>query len=726
MAATASETRFMFFESPISDETVQIVSFRGTESLGRPFEFVVELLSEKPVRAADIVDQDATVTLFQGNNRPRFFSGRVFTFEALEQRGRLHRTRLTMRPWAFLLTREHDCRTFHPAAAFPLHQNDTAPSIIQEVWRSHGFSMFRSKLSPAFPKRELTVQYRESTFDFLQRLMEEEGIYYFFDHSRGRHDLVLCDSRGNHDPFPGAETVRWLPSGSGTTNDEHLSDWAGVKEFSATSAVLADFDFTKPRTPLQASGVDPLEFSQRFEFFDYPGKFAEQADGERLARIRAEELAQGTQRFVTTGSSRSLAPGFVFRLTGPTRPDQRDTYLVVSATYEAHNDIGDSGQTDASRVAFSCRAVVQSLAKQFRPARVTPRPVIAGPQTAVVCGKPGEEIETDQFGRVKVRFHWDRQASADERSSPFIRVAQTWAGKKYGALFTPRIGHEVVVEFLEGDPGKPIVVGSVYNQDNMPPYALPGDKTVSGIRTDSSKNSDGFNEIRFEDKKGQELLSVQAEKDRKVLVKHNNSETVRASESISIGGSQSESIGGNRSLSVGKDESITIGMNRTDTVGCNETITIGAARTETVGAAEKVTIAATRTHIVGAVDTLAVGGARVHTVGAGEVIGIGGAQATAVGGAHSLIVVGAQITALGATRTTTVAGNDSLSVGDTLKIEAANEIEIKCGASSIKLKKDGKVEITGTDITIKTAADGINIDPSGIMKIKGPMVRINT
>ena len=724
MVATAN--RFMFLSSPIPDQTVQVTAFRGTETLGRPFQFQIDLVSEQQVRAADIVDQDATLTVIQGNGRRRFFSGRVFTIEALERRGRLFRTRLTVRPWMFLLSREYDCRTFHPAAAFPLHQNDTVPSIVQEVWRSHGFGMFRSKLSPGFPRRELTVQYRESTFNFLQRLMEEEGIYYFFDHQDQRHDLVLCDSLGNHEPRPGDETIRWDPTRTALTGDEHLSEWVEEREFSTTSAVLADFDFTKPRTPLSESGVDPRELASRFEMFDYPGGFSEPADGERLARVRAEELAQGTQRFIASGNVRALAPGFTFRLTGPTAPNQRDTYLVVSATYDARSDIGDSGEPAGGAEAFTCRVVVQPVGKQFRPARTTERPRIAGPQTAIVCGKEGEEIETDPFGRIKLRFHWDRRASADERSSPFVRVAQTWAGRKWGALFTPRIGHEVVVEFLEGDAAKPIVVGSVYNQDNLPPYALPADKTVSGIKTDSSKGSAGFNEIRFQDLKGHELLSIQAEKDRKVLVKNNNTETVHASETISIGGSQTESIGGNQTLTVGKDESITIGVNRSETVGSNETIIIGAARSEMVGAAESVIVGANRTHTVGAIDTLAVAGARLHTVAGAELIGIGGAQGTMVGAVHSLLVTGAQITGIGGARLSTVGGNDTLSVGDKLKIEAASEIEIKTGSASIKMTKDGKIQITGTDITIKTAADGINIDPSGLMKIKGPMVRINT
>jgi len=335
-------------------------------------------------------------------------------------------------------------------------------------------------------------------------------------------------------------------------------------------------------------------------------------------------------------------------------------------------------------------------AQQFRPVRLTPKPIVQGPQTAIVVGPKGEEIYTDEHARVKVHFHWDRHDKSDQDSSCWVRVSQHWAGKTWGSIHIPRIGQEVIIEFLEGDPDRPIITGRVYNADQVPPYGLPANKTQSGIKSRSSKggNSANFNEIRFEDKKGSEQVYIHAEKNQDNVVE--NDETTN--------------VGHDRTEKVGHDEKITIGNNRTEQVGVNESITVGSNRTRIVGQNETVTVALMRTHTVGVNEAI--------TIGATQEITVGADQATTVGGN--------QQNAVGEDRTSAVGKNDSLSVEKKLSIDAGDEIEIKTGAAKVSMKKDGKIEISGVDVTLKSGAGQVNIDAGGIITIKGPMVKINT
>ena len=514
------DNRFMSIGTPLKGIEFVPVVFEGTEALGRPFQFFVEVLSDKEPDHTKLIGENVTVRIRQGDGKDRLFNGYVSRFVNLPRNGRMFRSRMTLVPWLWFFTRQADCRLFHAGAAVDLLKKVKVPEIVQEIWKDAGFNHYKSQLQTEYPERELTVQYRETTFNFFSRLMEHEGIYYYFEHEDGKHSAVLCDSPSNHEVREGAETLLWDPTEEGVTGAEHVSEWVIEREMHATKTALADYDFTKPNTPLSEVGAFPREIDPVYEVFDAPGDFLVKEQGERLANTRAQELGSQYMTIHGAGNIRNLGPGQKFSLSGPVRPDQKGEFLCLAASYRAANDIGDSGKPVAGSEAFSCTFTVRAAADQFRPARTTPVPVISGPQTAVVVGADGDEIHTDQegYGRVKVKFHWDRYSKADQNASPWIRVAQVWAGKKWGSMFTPRVGHEVVVDFLDGDPDRPLVAGRVYNNENMPAYELPANKTMSYIKSSSSTGGEGFNELRFEDKAGEEQVFIHAQKNMDVRV----------------------------------------------------------------------------------------------------------------------------------------------------------------------------------------------------------------
>ena len=338
----------------------------------------------------------------------------------------------------------------------------------------------------------------------------------------------------------------------------------------------------------------------------------------------------------------------------------------------------------------------------YRPERSAEAPRAYGYESAVVVGPAGEEIFTDKYGRVKVQFFWDRRGKKDDKSSCWVRVSTVWAGKGWGVIHTPRIGQEVLVAYINGDPEDPIVVGRVYNAEQMPPYALPTNKTQSGIKTRSTLGGtpDNFNEIRFEDKKGNEELYIHAEKDKKIVVEHDKIESVGNNNSESIGNDESIDVGNNQKLTVGKDQSIGVSANRAVNVGKNETIGVDGNRSESVGQSETVTIAKSRSHSVGTDEAVDISGKRALTVGKDETISIGD---------H---------------RTATIGKDDKLEVGKKLVIEAGDEITITTGDASIIMKKDGTITISGKDIKLDGSGK-INVKASSDVVIKGSKVSAN-
>ena len=549
------KNRELAIETPLGEDVLLLVRMSGAEELGRLFEYNLELASEnQQLKADDIVGKNVTMRLDLGAGRTRYFNGHVSSFSQLTGAGQLARYRATVVPWLWFLTRTADCRIF---------QETTVPDIIKQVFRDLGFTDFEDGLTGSYRTWEYCVQYRETDFSFVSRLMEQEGIYYYFKHENGKHSLVLADSYSAHEPYPEFEEIAYHPADMGTAAEECISDWVVETRLQPGSCALQDFDFTNTKKDLNARAIINREHAHAdFEIYDYPGQYAETGDGEEYARKRIEELHARYRVATAKSDSRGVCTGFTFNLVDHPRNDQNGECLITSAKYTIKSDEIFSADAGGSECAYSCDFTAIDGSQPFRPPRTTARPSISGPQTAIVVGPSGEEIHTDKHGRVKVKFHWDRYSKADENSSCWIRVAQVWAGRSWGAMYIPRIGQEVIVEFLEGNPDRPIITGRVYNAQAKPPYDLPGNKTMSTLKSNSSKGGDGFNEIRFEDKKDEEQIYIHAEKNLDVRVKNDRFETVEGDRHLVVENEKFEQIKSHRNEFVEQNHLEEIGQDR--------------------------------------------------------------------------------------------------------------------------------------------------------------------
>jgi type VI secretion system secreted protein VgrG len=562
--------------TPLGDDVLLFHRMTASEQLGRLFEFELDLLSDEPDIGFDgILGQNVTVRLTLPGERERYFNGYVTRFRQEGTLDNYNAYRATLAPWLWFLTRTADCRIF---------QGQTVPDIIKRVFKDHGFSDYEQALSRAYRTWDYCVQYRETDFNFVSRLMEQEGIYYYFKHKKDKHILVLADSASAHAPFAGYENLPFYPPDSSLRRErDHIYDWQINRVIQPGGYVLNDFDFTRPKANLQVKSSIAREHAHAaYEIYDYPGEYLDTGDGEFYARARIEEQQVASEQIQGQGNARGLAAGSLFHLTGYPREDQNREYLVVSATHHLASDAHTSAGSSASVPVYSCTFTALNSRQVFRPARLTPKPIVQGPQTAIIVGPAGDEIYTDEYGRVKVRFHWDRYSPSKETGSCWVRVAQVWAGKQWGGIHIPRIGQEVIVEFLEGDPDHPIITGRFYNNDNMPPYGLPAHATQSGIKSRSADGGtpENYNEFRFEDKKGEEEIYLHAEKDWTVTIEndkhqsvgHDDILSVDNNRTVSVEKSQDESIGENRTLKIGKRSVTQVGDDINITAGKQFTV----------------------------------------------------------------------------------------------------------------------------------------------------------
>ncbi len=702
--ARMQSARAVAISTPLGDDVLLFHHMTATEALGRLFQFEVDLLSEeKTIKFDALLGQNVTVRLELPNRETRYFNGFVSRFSQEGAIGDLCAYRATVHPWLWFLTRTADCRIFEKDT---FAGEMTVPNIVKQVFRERGFTDFEDALSGTYRTWNYCTQYRETDFNFVSRLMEQEGIYYYFRHEADKHTLVLSDSVSSHGPLSGYEQVPYFPPDEHARRErDHIYDWSISQEVQPGAYALNDFDFKRPKANLQAKSSTQRNHARAgMEIYDYPGEYTYTEEGETYARARLEELQTEFEQGQGQANARGLAVGNLFTLTDYPRQDQNREYLITAATHDVMSDAYGSTAIAETDEPYTCSFEAVDSKQPYRSARVTPKPLVQGPQTAMVVGPSGDEIYTDQYGRVKVRFHWDHETGkADEERSCWIRVAQVWAGSKWGGITIPRIGQEVIVEFLEGDPDLPIITGRVYNADQMPPYALPANRTQSGIKSRSSKGGtpENFNEIRFEDQKGSEEMYIHAEKDQTTVVENDRTESVGHDETISIGHDRTEtvgnnetiSIGANRTESVGANESITVAQNRTRNVGQNEVVNVALTRTHHVGVNEMINVGAAQEITVGAAQTLAVGLQRAVSVGLNQDVNIGNSLSESVGNDHSEDV--------GDNRTASIGKDDSLKVGKNLTIEAGDQVMIKTGKASILMKKDGTITIQGKDITIK-------------------------
>ncbi|MCI0620914.1 MAG: type VI secretion system tip protein VgrG, partial [Acidobacteria bacterium] len=568
------KNQIIAIETALGKDVLLLNDLSGREGISQLFSFHLKLLSTESTLAYEkVVGQRASISLRLADGTMRYLNGFLSRFSQSGQDSRFTHYEAEFVPWLWFLTRTSDCRIF---------QNKSVPEIIVKIFEDLGFTDFKNLCGGGFEKREYCVQYRETDFNFVSRLMEQEGIFYFFEHEKNKHTLVMAHSSSVHKACPEQSRVRCQFTGLQEAIEQEgvVTAWGATYEFRPGKYALTDYNFETPTTNLAAMIGSRFRVANndKFEIYDYPGEYLKKADGEKLVRVRMEE--EEATHLVASGVStcRAFVSGFSFDLVEHYRRDANQTYVLTEVEHfiavgEAYTS--DAAATETYSNHFTC--IPKSV--PFRPPRVTPRPVIQGPQSAVVVGKSGEEIWVDKYGRVKVQFHWDRQGKKDENSSCWIRVSQPWAGSNLGAMWIPRIGQEVLVEFLEGDPDQPIITGRVYNAQQMPPYTLPDHQTRSTHKSRSSKGggSGNYNEIRFEDKKGSEQLFLHAEKNMDVRVKEESREHVGKSMHLIVKENQKEliqkdyhrEIKMNRQEKVGMDMSTQVDMNRYDKTKLN-------------------------------------------------------------------------------------------------------------------------------------------------------------
>lgn len=538
MPQYTQDSRVFRVTTPFGEDTLLFGSMKATEPLSGLFELDLTLFSEQGHLDADgILLQPVSVAVFPHPTASplRYFHGLATDFEQVGWDERLNRYRVIVRPWLWFLTHMADCRVF---------QNKKVPEIFDDVCRQAGFTDFRLALTGTYEPWEYCVQFRETDFNFVSRLLEQEGIFYYFEHSHSKHELVLCDDVATLSSAPGYEEVPfWAPggvSGNFVTRDS-VGSWSCQKSFHSGQYATREFNFKKPTDVLEsASSIARAYDCARFETFDFPALAATQTSAavKQVAKIRVQELQTPQMVARGKGDALGLATGRTFTLTEHPREDFNMKYLVRSTTIDMRNNSYFAG-SGSGPTRFEIEIEALDTCEAFRPTRTARKPLVHGLQTALVVGPAGAEIYTDQYGRVKVQFHWDRQGKNDEHSSCWIRVGQGWAGRNWGAVQIPRVRQEVIVAFLDGDPDRPMIIGSVYNGSNMPPYGLPENATRSGVKSRSSMGgtSDNFNEIRFEDKRGEEQLYIHAEKDHEVVVNHEMTVTVGGNQGSTIAGS---------------------------------------------------------------------------------------------------------------------------------------------------------------------------------------------
>jgi type VI secretion system secreted protein VgrG len=547
-----------------------------SEALGRLSEFRIELASERSdIKIADVLGTDMTVSLDLPQGGKRHFHGIVTRFAYQGWRDGKPSYLAIVHPALWLLTRATNCRIF---------QDKTVLDIVKAVTGEYGgaIALDDGLLSSTPAAREYCVQYRESDFNFVCRLLEEEGIYFYFTHADGKHTMVLADGYGAHATTGGYDTIQFRDEETGRDAlEEAVTRLNPGGEIQPSAMVLNDFDFEKASSStsggllVKANVAAPFG-QQSYEHYDYPGRYTVANTGNGYARARMEALHGQGERIEAVGNARGLTTGALFTLSEHPRDDQNRAFLITSAETEI---TGVEYHSDGRRDSLDFRCTFEAIGKEhsYRPQATAVKPFVQGPQTAMVVGKAGEEIWTDKYGRIKVQFHWDRLGKSDETSSCWVRVQQGWAGKGWGMMFVPRIGMEVVVSFLEGDPDRPLVTGCVYNGDAMPPYTLPDNQTRSTIKSNTSKGGGGFNEIRFEDKKDSEEIFVQAEKDFNRVVKNNDTLKVgfekkdKGDQTIQIANDQSLEVDHDRKVHVKNDQTVAIDNDLSTTVKNNET-----------------------------------------------------------------------------------------------------------------------------------------------------------
>ncbi|OWQ84459.1 hypothetical protein CDN99_24530 [Roseateles aquatilis] len=751
-------------KTALSDDDLRVHACMSREGLSELGETTLTLLSErKDIRAAELLGKPATLTMALRADAPRHLGGYVTRFALSGFEGKYSVYQMTLRPWLWLLTRTADCRIFQEMAV---------PDIVKAVFDDHPVARHEFRLQRPYRTWTYCVQYRETDFNFVARLLENEGIYWYFTHDEGGHTLILTDSASAHDAAPGCESLPFYGAAGNTPPAlEFVDAWTAQESLKPGKIVITDFDFERPSTSLQTKQDRARDYDlSDGEIFDYPGGYLQTGDGGQYAEDRLDEIQTAYARVEGDTNAQGVATGHLLTLTRHPRDDQNAGYLITGTSIQLRQAASESASGESG---LRCRFSAIPADQQFRPERRTPKPMAPGPQTAIVTGPSGEEIFTDRYGRVKVQFHWDRRGQRNETSSCWIRVSQPWAGKGWGGVSIPRIGQEVVVDFVEGDPDQPLITGRVYNAESMPPYGLPAGAVVSGIKSKTHKGA-GYNELSMDDTAGKEKITIHGQYDMGTTVEHDQTSTIHnnrtdqvdVDDSETVGNNQTQSVGVNQSLTVGSNQDISVGANRSKSIGANETLTVGANQVESVAATRTLTVGAADTQSFGSTQTVTVSLMKAETIGAVYALTVGAAMNHAVGAALMQEVGAAKVVAVGGLSSETVGASKSVTAGSTMShqsgknmsqktgasyaadaadkmsfksgnnylvdsgakvgVQAKDEIVLKCGSAELILKSNGDITLKGKEITVQGSGK-VNIKAGGDLNLKGgPNIKQNS
>lgn len=569
----ARPARFRFEIPEAGDLEFLVANFSAAEGMSTPFQVTLNLGCEDDVDFEEVVGKAGLLTVLS-EDTDRFFHGIVSECTQGGKSGRFNLYRLVLVPSIWLLSLERDCRIF---------QDKTIPEIVEEILQDRQITRdhFAFRLQRRYEARPYCVQYRESDLNFISRLLEEEGIFYFFEHDEEKHLLIFGDGTVNYQPIGGETEIEFHPADTRVPDREFVSSFSLSRQIRPGKFAHTDFNFEQPSVDLMSE--EQAENFETLEVYDYPGEYGVQNTGQTLARIRLEEAAMLMDTGTGKGGCARFVPGFTFSLTDHEMDGFNQEYLLMDIRHVGSQPQALAEQSTAGDILYTNEFTAIPSTVVFRPHRDTPKPAVEGVQTAIVTGADGEEIYTDKFGRVKVQFHWDRHGQRDEESSCWIRVASVFAGGNYGAIFTPRIGQEVLVDFIEGDPDRPIITGRVYNADNMPPYALPAEKTKSTIKTNSSMGGEGFNEIRFEDKKGEEEIFIHGERNQDVRIKNDRKEWIGKDRHLVVSRDKIEQVDRDKNVKASQDLKSEIGRDRNLKVGGKDAVDIAGSKSLSVG-----------------------------------------------------------------------------------------------------------------------------------------------
>jgi type VI secretion system secreted protein VgrG len=682
----AQTDQLISITTPLGADKLLLRSVRGEERISGLFQFFLEMQSEeKALDFSKIVGKSATVTMKLGDGTTRYVNGIVGRFVQAGSDAKLATYYAELHPWLWLMTMSADCRIW---------QNKSVKDIVTGLFTELGFTDFKDSCTGTYNPLEYCVQYNETAFAFVSRLLESAGIFYFFTHEDGKHTLVLGDDSSAFVDCAGAAKVQY--GGYGNWKQQNVVSGCTIEEMVIPGKyAVDDFGFETPSTDLMGSTDSTVATNgSKRRLYEYPGGFDKKDAAEGLSKLRLEEREAPQKSLRGESFAPAFTAGGKTTLEKHYRDDVNAAYVLLRVSHAGTND----------EYTNSFEAFPATL--PYRPPRVTRKPSIAGTQTAIVVGKSGEEIWTDKYGRVKVQFHWDQLGKNDENSSCWIRVAHGWAGKSWGQMFLPRIGQEVVVTFLDGDPDRPLITGSVYNAEQTVPYALPAEQTKSTIKSNVSKGGEGFNEIRFEDKKDSEEIFVQAQKDANVVIKNN--------ETRKVGFDKKDK--GNQTVDIYQDRTVTLdqGNDKLQVKTGNRTLLVDTGN-------DTYTVAGTRDVKVTKKETHTNEDEFVQKVTKNYTLTIDGDLAITVTGKVTFKSTGdmlLQSTGKLDAKATGDLSTTGMNITNKATTDLKNEAMNVTNKASLNLNNEGAM--------VASKASGMhNVEASGILTVKGSLVKIN-